>query len=77
MYDQLSGVVLVTLFIRTAITGLRAALQFSNSDKVFRVTPKRLAATYNVASDKSLVFLNFVARRRALTHPTSSPNTRR
>ena len=44
MYSQLSGDVFVALPILTAISGLIAALQLISADKVFRVTPKCLAA---------------------------------
>jgi len=48
MYNQLSGDVLVALLILTAISGLIDALQLINADKVFRVTPKRFAASVTV-----------------------------
>jgi len=43
--SQLSEDVLVALAILTAISGLIDALQLTNADKVFRVTPKRFAAS--------------------------------
>lgn len=48
MYSQLSGDVFVALPILTAISGLIAALQLISADKVFRVTPKCLAASVTV-----------------------------
>lgn len=48
MYNQLSGDVFVALLTLTAISGLINALQLSNADKVFRVTPKRFAVSVTV-----------------------------
>ena len=48
MNNQLSGDVLVALLTLTAISGLIDALQLSNADKVFLVTPKRFAASVTV-----------------------------
>jgi hypothetical protein len=48
MYSQLSGDVFVALPILTAISGLIDDLQLINSDKVFRVTPNRFAASVTV-----------------------------
>ena len=48
IYSQLSGDVFVALPTLTAISGLNDALQLINADKVFRVTPKRFAASVTV-----------------------------
>jgi hypothetical protein len=48
MYNQLSGDVFVALLTLTAISGLIDALQLINADNVFRVTPKRFAASVTV-----------------------------
>jgi hypothetical protein len=48
MYNQLSEDVFVALLTLAAISGLIDALQFSNADSVFRVTPKRFAASVTV-----------------------------
>ncbi len=43
--SQLSAEVLVALLIRKAISGLKAAFSFTNSDKVFLLTPNIFAAS--------------------------------
>ena len=50
MYNQLSGDFFVALATLTAISGLIDALQLINADRVFRVTPKRFAASVTVKS---------------------------
>jgi len=55
MYSQLSGEVFVARATLTAIFGLIDALQLINADRVFRVTPRRLAASVTVNSSGLII----------------------
>jgi hypothetical protein len=56
VYNQLSGDVFVAPATLTAISGLIDALQLINADRVYRVTPKRFAASVTVKSNGLMRF---------------------